>query len=588
MSLRPILCAALLACLPLAAACGIPLEAQETGPRNACISAAECGLEATCANVGAQRACVATNASLEGLILEIRPGASRELGTEVSHLLFAPDGISLPSHEPGGQVHTLDLQVPAPARVDATLSMGGSYCDGAVDGGAFPVRVEFRRVASFHGLPGQRYTTISEPNGAGGQRFQLSIPTGNYHVYLVPQATGDCADTPPPIFLPNQRIPERWTPDIKAGVPEVLRGTLEVPQGVRVDGWKLDLVDALTGSVISQVGLLQQETREPDVGLSPSHVEFGVKFYWTDKERSPLIRLRPKDMDPRPTVYWELAALALQGSTGNLDLSLLPIGVESRRVEGRTLDEGGNPVLAAVRIQSANLEKSQTAGYKLDTETDTNGLFQAALPPGEYVIFAQPIHNTTKANGEQVLKVPAGDDCYCGQSVLIPEAATLHGRVRGPAGEPMSGAGVLASPSTDEVPDYLGRVLGPDPLLPRQASGVLRNGRFSIGTDPGEFDFSVRPTPGSAYPWLVRPRLTVPAAASAATELDLTMPYPVVLQGVIRDDAGARLGDAMVVAWLLVQTETARGTVAGVVQIGETRSAPDGSYVLPLPPSASR
>ncbi|AUX27341.1 hypothetical protein SOCEGT47_079280 [Sorangium cellulosum] len=585
MSRRPIVRAALLASLPLAAACGIPLEALEVGPQNACDSSAECGPEATCASVGRQRACVATSASLEGLILEIRPGASRELGTEVSHLLFAPGGIGLPPHEPGGQVHSLDLQVPAPARVDATLSMGGSYCDGAVDGGAFPVRVEFRRVASFQGLPGQRYATISEPDGAGGQRFRLAIPTGNYHVYLIPQASGECDDTPPPIFLPNQRIPERWTPDIKAGAPEVLHGAMEVPQGVRVDGWKLDLVDALTGSVISQVGLLKHE---PDLSLSPSRVDFSVKFYWTDKERSPLIRLRPKDLDPRPTVYWELAALALQGSTGNLDLSLLPIGAESRRVEGRTLDAEGNPVLAAVRIQSANLEMTQTAGFKLDTETDTNGLFQASLPPGEYVVFAQPLNDTTKAKGEQVLKVPAGDDCYCGQSVLIPEAGTLRGRVRGPAGEPMRGADVFAIPSTGEVSDYLGRVLGPDPLLPRQASGVLRGGGFSFGTDPGEFDFSVRPTPGSAYPWLVRPRLTVPAVASAVTALDLTVPYPAVLQGVIRDHAGARLGDAMVVAWLLVESETARGTVAGVIQIGEARSAPDGSYVLPLPPSTSR
>src|SRR5690606_36560897 len=124
--------------------------------------------------------------------------------------------------------------------------------------------------------------------------------------------------------------------------------------------------------IISQVGLLKHE---PNLSLSPSRVDFSVKFYWTDKERSPLIRLRPKDMDPRPTVYWELAALALQGSTGNLDLSLLPIGAEARRVEGRTLDAEGNPVLAAVRIQSANLEMTQTAGFKLDTETDTNGLF---------------------------------------------------------------------------------------------------------------------------------------------------------------------------------------------------------------------
>jgi hypothetical protein len=153
----------------------------------------------------------------------------------------------------------------------------------------------------------------------------------------------------------------------------------------------------------------------------------------------------------------------------------------------------------------------------------------------------------------------------------------------------MDGASVVAVPSLGDVTNYLNQVLNPEPLLPRQASGVLRNGAFSIGVDPGEFDFSVRPTPGSAYPWLVRPRLVVPPTDAAVIDLELAMSYPAVLQGVVRDaSSGDRLADAAVVAWLPVERKTAQGTVTGVIQIGETRSESDGSYVLPLPPSTSR
>jgi hypothetical protein len=156
----------------------------------------------------------------------------------------------------------------------------------------------------------------------------------------------------------------------------------------------------------------------------------------------------------------------------------------------------------------------------------------------------------------------------------------------------MDGASVFAVPSRSQVTAYLGQVLSPEPLLPRQASGVLRNGAFSMGVDPGEFDFSVRPTPGSAYPWLVRPRLTVSAMDAAVTDLDLAMSYPAVLQGVVRDASGARLGDAAIVAWLPIGSATESGDaqepVTRGIQIGETRSAADGSYVLPLPPSTSR
>lgn len=576
--------AALLPWLLSSAACAVPFENADPMPVNACDSAFACSPEATCAEVGRRFACVSTAARLPGLILEIRPRAMRDRDGEVSYLIsLADQGFAFPSQAPDGQVHRFDPTVPALASVKTTLRLAGTYCDGRVSGDRFPVKAEFRRVPSFQGLPAQSYTSLSQPESAGGQRIELAIPTGDYHLYLVPQAHEDCVDDlPPPIFLPNQSVPEVWAPPISAEAPRVLEGNLQVPQNMSVHGWKLDLVDSLTGSVISQVDVLEQDALDP-------RVKFKVKFYWTDpKAYTPIIRLRPAEGIPRPTVYWELVGVALQGSTANVNLSLSDVDAGARRVEGRVLDRHGRPVHATIRIQSATISpNASTAAYKLDTETDADGAFHADLPPGEYRLFAQPLSDTTKAITQEILHLPAGDGCYCGQSILMPDSATMGGRAHGPAGEMMDGAGVFATPAIVNVPRFLDRVLGPEPLLPRQASTTLRQGEFAFDIDPGEFDFSVRPPSGRGYPWLVKPRLSVPPGAEDTELGALTLPYPAVLQGILRDAAGAPLGDALVKAWLPIEAPRANGSPAGVIQIGEVRSGPDGSYVLPLPPSTS-
>jgi hypothetical protein len=579
--------AALLAWLPLSVACSIPLEDLASGPVNACDDALECGAGATCADVGTGRACVTTSASLKGLILEVRPAAASRLGAEVSYLIdLAGQQFELPFQKTSGHVHSFDPRVPAGAHVDGTLDLTAvSYCDGWVSGGDFPVTVTFRRVAPFPGLPDQEYSTTSAPDGPGHQKFEIELPTGDYDIHLLPQQHEACAEVPPPIFLPNQHVPERRTLSIVGTAPQVLQGTIEVPQNVSIDGWSIDAVEPVTGRVISQVATLAQSA-------SQTSADFLIKYYSADPNAfAPLIRLRPKDGDPRPTVYWDVSALALQGSTANIRLTLSQLQAVARRVEGRTLDAGGNPVLATIRIQSAKIAgEVANAAYKLQADTDANGIFRVDLPPGDYRIFARPISDTTKATAETGFKLPEGSGCFCGQSIIIPSTGTLRGSVHGPAGESMDGAEIFAVPATTDPTTYLGRVLGPDPLLPRQASTTLVSDVFAFGADPGEFNFSVRPPRGSVYPWFVLWRLGVPSVYSAPiTDLGpRTVSYPAVLQGVVRDGSNAPLGDTMVRAWLPVADSSAPDKVAGVIQIGETRSGPDGAYVLPLPPSASQ
>jgi hypothetical protein len=165
----------------------------------------------------------------------------------------------------------------------------------------------------------------------------------------------------------------------------------------------------------------------------------------------------------------------------------------------------------------------------------------------------------------------------------------LGGSVVGPAGQQMGGASVVAVPSALSSPRYFDQVLTLSPLQPREASAPLYGNSFVLEVDPGSFDFSVRPLDGSGFPWLVRSRLFV-AGADIAASVDLgelTVPYPAVLQGVIRDAAGEALPGAVVRAWLPVGDPAAEGEPVGVIQIGETLAYGDGSYLLPLPPSLS-
>jgi hypothetical protein len=580
---------ALLVALLVAYGCTIPLADFAPVPQNACDSELDCGPGAACVDVAGARACVSTTADLEGLILEIRPAADGQLGAEASYLVdLAEHDVAIPYEDLRGQVIYFDPPVPAPAQVEGSLTLsGGSYC-GGTSGAEFPVKVEFRRVPPYLGLPEQpRYTTTTVPGETDGQRsqnFQIELPIGDYDIYLAPQPMSVCTEIPPPILLPKTRVTERRTLPISAGTPDVIEGRIQVPQNVSVSGWKIDVVDSLSGNVISQVKTLEQL----DLQLFAT---FNLEFYWTDRSAfSPVLRLRPPDGDARPTVYWDVTAVAPQGSTQNLTLVLSKLDAVPREVQGQALAVDRLPVPSAIRIQSASISGDvTTAVYRLDTETDEDGVFQVDLPPGDYEVFARPLNDTTKARAERSLTFPADDDCYCGQSIIIPDAGTVRGSVAGPRGESMEGAEVVAVPSITGDSTYLGRVLGSDPLLPRQVFTVLSGGQFSFSTDPGAFDFSVRPPMGAIYPWLVFSSLAVPAMdPPPVTDLGaLTMRYPVLLQGAVRDASGTPLPAAMVRAWLPVRDLSSGGKLVGVIQIGEARSDADGSYLLPLPPSLS-
>ena len=582
----------LLALAAAAAGCSIPLFDAEPAPVNECSSSDDCATGGVCAAVGSGNACVATRADLPGLLLEIRPGATTTKGAGVTSFVdLADQGLTLQDVVSAGQVRRFDPQLPVPARIEGALRLpaGAPRCGLPAPGDAsFPARFVFRRVARLPGLPPEEYTATSQPDtddeGQLHHLFQLDLPVGTYDIYIAPELPPDCADGPLPIFLPAQPIDSSGRLNIEPGPPQRLWGKLLVPSSMRVDGWTLELVDPEHGDLISDSLLLMQTQGDQSV-------DFDLDYDWTSTDFAPLIRLRPPAGEALPTLHWDLSAVAIliSPSTG-LELSLADLDAVPRHVEGQVLDTDGAPVVATVQIQSAEIagDTSSTAKYRLEVETDESGVFAADLPPGRYRVVARPV-DLFHAAAVKEIEFSAAEGCFCGQSIEVPNMTLLGGSAAGPVGEAMGSASVVASPSALASSRYFDQVLTLSPLQPRESSTQLFGGAFALEVDPGYFDLSIRPADGSGYPWLARPRLSV-AGADITAEVDLgalTVPYPAVLHGVIRNTDGEPLPGAVVRAWLPVGDPTDKDEPVGVIQIGATLARGDGSYILPLPPSLS-
>lgn len=586
---RRLAAAALLAAS--AVGCGIPLAELSTGPINACESTSDCAAGGVCAAVDTGNACVSTDADLAGLLLEIRPAAGSPYGANVTYIIdVAEQGTALQDSAPDGQVRRFDPRLPELARVSGKLQLDPDAldCGPSVRGGSFPATVLFTPILPYLGLNVEPYKAsleveIDDDGKLLGYSFQADVPSGAYDLYVAPQPPEGCTKVSPPISLPAQQIMGNTAINIIADAPVKLSGTLQVPETDSVEGWFLEVVESEHGNVISEIQTLQQE--------NPEFALLDLNFDWTyRKGYTPLLRLRPPEGSALPTLHWDLSAVGLSGPD-SLSLSLSELNAAPRHVEGQVLDAAGTPVIASVQIQSAAIsgDVSSTARYKLETETDEEGVFAADLPPGKYRVIARPTADATKAISEEEIVVLPGDGCFCGQSITVPERSMLRGSAQGPLGESMSSAYVVVTPSLSSTTRYLDKVLALEPLQPREQSMPLQTTAFALPVDPGEFDFSVRPADGSLYPWLVRSRLSVSAADIApASDLDpMTVSYPVALQGVIRAPSGGSLSESVVRAWVPVKEPSGTGRVVGLIQIGETLAGSDGGYVLPLPPSIS-
>jgi hypothetical protein len=585
----------------LASSCSVPLADELSAFGARCETSSDCAGSAVCYPLPTGNACVATQADLSGLLLEVRPVQGSSYGAGTSHLFdLDAEGVGLTGTRGAGLVVPFDVSLQSlvavsPGHVYVAAGFDPPPCRG--DDASVAAEVQFRPVAPYVGLNLSTVTATTPPFVAGTPSFAFdaALAPGRYDVYVRPLATAGetgCV-APPPLFLTGRAIEGDAGAFIEMPAPSRLTGQLLTPPGTSVLGSTLDLVEPQNGLLVSRPFRFETDgdPTDPPGGSFLSHA-FALDYYWTDPAASPIIRLTPPEGAVAPRVYWDLSAVAIFGDKDVL-LELADLDTTAVHIEASVLDEHQVPVFATVTIESKGLtgEAGFNAAYSVTTETGAEGQFVVDLLPGKYRVLARPKVDSGKALAVVPWEIDKDDLC-CGKVVTVADKARLDGVARTPGGQPMSGATVVAEPPLPAPVGFLDQALGVAPVLADKASTFTDgSGAFSVGVDPDSgasdvaVDFSLRPVFSSGLPWLVRPRVLV---HKTGTDLGaLTMTYPAVLAGTVRDPSGAPVPGAVLRAWLpLEATGVKSGVATGTVtQVAEVEADAFGDFILPLPPS---
>ena len=558
-----------------AAGCSIPLSEGSPYQTNLCSSDGDCPSGSVCVPLDESSLCVATAADLPAVVFEVRPALGDE--STAPSLIGPVDITSLAGP------HVIDLPLSIPQYVD--ISPGRVYlpCGGE---NPVPARVTLLPIPDYSGLlEKQSYEAEPTLDESGKDAFHLRVPPGKYNVYVEPQpdleATPDCAGSPP-IFVPEMDIAKDTAFAIHPSAPYRVIGTLQLSQKEDFTKWFLEMVEPDTGQIISEV--IQPEQTGIDL-----EVPFEMRFDWSARDKfTPLLRLRPPEGTGKPVIHWNLAAVAaspLSEQEVQVKLDVSGIDTQPRKVAGQVFHDT-TPLPASVTLRSSGGPGGDLVRFETVVTTDPNGRFEANIARREYTVIARP-NSADYAFGLAEWDNQTGTDCFCGNAVDVPTAATLAGSVRGPSGEIVESE-VRVTPTAAVALPYLCNMLAAD-IPPRPASAPTDAGEFKLHVDGGTFDFSIVAPQTSGYPWLVRPRQIVATPTADSTPVVSLDPFqlqtPALVRGVVLGAGGQPLAGATVRAWIGVSDPKNPDAPPSVVQIAETIADEQGVYVLLLPPS---
>jgi hypothetical protein len=585
-----------------------------------CSAGEACPAGSVCASVGEGFYCTATEGRLGGLLLEVIPatGANASYFVELTELDASLDGTSASGVRAEVVVPVPPLVAVTPGRVHVDDTLLAEVPCAASDG-SVPAQIELRRVAPYPGVLTQTFGASSTLDPQGDTyRFELLVPPGTYDVYVTPTACDPGAPALPPAFRPGQLIDASTALSITLPSPKRLAGVAKAPALANLTGWFLEVLEPGSGRLLSSPAALVQ-------GSFDLYAPFDFDFGWIDTSYVPLVRLRPPIAtggDPscaeacggrcsyvggaclepgaclsdgdclagevcadascqqggRPSVYWTLDGLAITGSTESVTLDVSTLDVSARQVSGRVVDFEGNPVIAAVTIESAALAGDwSNAAYTTSVETDADGVFSTFVPPGDYRATAVPTVSLELATAQRTWLVSAAPTCFCGQQLELPPRAGLVGRVLDTSGSPLSEGSVVARPSLESA-TFFEDALGATPPIPREAQGAIQSGTLDLRLDPGSYDLTLRAADAPGQAWLVKPGITV---LTTDTGLDrdlgqLTLPLTVFLTGTLDAPSGTSLEGTVVRAWLPI------AGAGRAIPVGEA-VVKGGSFFLGLP-----
>jgi hypothetical protein len=586
-------------------------QAPAASVANQCAADTDCAAGERCAG----GACYAAVGKIDDAVFEIVPDVSSPLGG--LSFLSSQSGLA---HGDGARNITLTapklfrIQVRALAS-DLDLLNPSSACAYVGVGGWASIHalVEFDRTGQIAGIPiagmpavSETYETQRTATGAGAWATDASLVEGSYDIYVQPRDVAGCPPVAPYLWRnvsvgPNVDVSTApATLDLPAA--SALKGTVTRPSGSLV-GWSVDLVEPITGRIISTSTTLGETSPEK------SQTNFELTYHLVSavavppstpatvsaaNTTSPLIRIAPSKDIVGPTVFWDLAAADLNGDgVVSLDMSGVPTPDAARLVRGRVQGTSSNTevgVPATVVLLSTALDGTTglTASWGRSIHTDSDGYFFLEVFSGDYRVIAVPDASLDPSASWAITETRWSVHFDPTVSALSPQTidvnrqTTVTGRATvAKTGEPAIGATLEAVPSSPNTSTgVLSAALAEIQVTAQsQTVSVATDGSFSMLLDPGDFDLFLRPPDGSGFAWWVQPSVHVDA--SAPLDLSPTLGSPIAVEGTLR----GTLGDSTTVfmANAVVRAYAKAPGGLGVAKVGSTRTDAAGKYRLLLP-----
>jgi hypothetical protein len=580
----------------LCAGCSVKLLADESVPSlaNRCSTAAECGAGATCTD----GACFAQTGTIDDVVLEMVRDASS--GSAVV------TGLPYLSQQSGVAAGVRDRVVQLPGLAEIT---GGAVQTSAALPDACPhqmqsvggvssvaARIEFERTGDLGGVPILGIPSVATSVDTSlnpSFSYKVSLVPGTYDIYVEPDAACklapwlvlglDIAGTIDP-KLPPAILP---LPDARTLKGKVVRN--DPAPSATLSDWTVCLIEPRNGRRVSTISPLGQ-TDTGDHTTTFEQLLYQPVFTptGTAPSASLLIEIAPPPNLVAPTLYWDLAAVDINGTGSTdgigLDMSGLPTPDQLVTVTG-TVRVGSTGVPAYIYFDTSSLEQSAglIASFSAEKATDAAGHYSVSLYPGQYRAIAVPAAEASAAGSspwaitDGKWTVPSTGasthDITLSEKRNVTGTATLT-----TTGEPAHGAVVQSDASLDptQITAFRAR-LAKTPVLPTSASAVvLEDGTFSLALDPGTVDLSVRPPDGSDLAWWVRPALPI---SSSSVSVTAPLAPPVPFEGRVVDATGTSAGSLLITAY-------ARAPKSSVVtKVGYARTDGGGAFKLRIPAS---
>jgi len=228
---------------------------------------------------------------------------------------------------------------------------------------------------------------------------------------------------------------------------------------------------------------------------------------------------------------------------------------------------------ATVRFLSTGIFGGAQLGldgsFSVSASTDEEGRFGVDVLPGLYTISVTPPSDIENSWGVLSTEALIGEGFSTVQTLVVPRQIGLQGWVTTFDEESAAGATIVARARS-----------GGDWGARSQETVSDSLGAFMMTMDAGLYDMQVKIPSTTGYAWLIEPGLRMSADAGDVVR-GYQLDPPIPLHGILRSSDGKPVPNALVRAYVLVDTEL--DTIRSL-QVAETVSGEDGSYRLLIAP----